>query len=450
MAITRIFSTLTPVALLGWTIPVNAQAEHSQFNTLSAATPEQTSSSTPGIKGPGSHMSAPEAVSGPAAGIDPDAESVAAAPVPEAARPEQNNGWTFAPFGRLMIDAGTVEGPAGIDDPGLGSGATVRRARLGAEGDMPGGFDYKLELEFSGDDVEITDAVVGYDAGDTTLTLGQHNNFQGLEELTSSRFLSFMERAAFTDAFNFQRRVGLSASYTTDSVLAQGGVFTENIHEFDAGEDSWGVDARGVVAPKLGNLQVHVGASVHYRELGGRQSTVRYRQRPHVNFTEIRFVNTRDIGAVSELGYGLEFAAIRGPLHVTGEAFWQQVDRPGALADPKFFGGFAEIGYFLTPGDRRGYKSKKFDRIEPENPVGTGGIGAVQINARYDHLDLNDAGIVGGTQNSFGVSLVWTPTDHTRLMANYWRSEYRDAAIAAGITRDYGVDSFGVRAQFDF
>ena len=34
------------------------------------------------------------------------------------------------------------------------------------------------------------------------LTVGQHNNFQSLEELTSSRFSSFIERAAFTDAFN--------------------------------------------------------------------------------------------------------------------------------------------------------------------------------------------------------------------------------------------------------
>lgn len=438
MPVTRIFSTLALASALGWAIPAHAQIEQGQANSLraeTAAKPAQTGEAALRIDELETREGATEDGSEPAVAVTP---------------PEQSGGWTFKPFGRLMIDAGSVDAPVEIDDPGLGSGATVRRARLGVEGDIPGGFDYKLELEFSGENVEITDAILGYQADDTKLAVGQHNNFQGLEELTTSRFLSFMERAAFTDAFGFQRRVGLSASYERDTVLVQGGVFTASIDDLDAGNDSRGADARGVVAPKLGDMQLHVGASVHFRDLRGTQTTVRYRQRPHVNFTDIRFVSTDDINAESEFGYGLELAAIRGPLHVTGETFWQQVDRPGALADPTFFGGYAEIGYFLTPGDSRGYKSKKFDRVKPKNPVGKGGFGALQINARYDYLDLSEAGVIGGTQNSYGLSLVWTPTDYTRLMANYWRSEYRDAAIAAGTTSDYSVDSFGVRAQFDF
>jgi phosphate-selective porin OprO/OprP len=178
---------------------------------------------------------------------------------------------------------------------------------------------------------------------------------------------------------------------------------------------------------------------------------VRYRQRPFVHFTDQRFIDTGSLGADSETGYGLEAAAINGPFHVAGEAFWQHLDRPGALTDPTFFGGYAEAGVFLTKGDTRGYKGGTFERVKPANPVGEGGFGAVQFNLRYDYLDLTDAGIVGGTQNGYAASLIWTPTDYTRFMLNYGRMAYDDAIYpAAGGDRSYTVDVVGVRAQVDF
>jgi phosphate-selective porin OprO/OprP len=40
------------------------------------------------------------------------------------------------------------------------------------------------------------------------LVVGQHNNFQSMEELTSSLAISFLERAAFTDAFQLRAEGG--------------------------------------------------------------------------------------------------------------------------------------------------------------------------------------------------------------------------------------------------
>ena len=88
-------------------------------------------------------------------------------------------GWSFKPKGRLQFDAAHVSRPDGINDPGLGFSNEVRRARLGVEGEIPGGFGYVFELDFAGGDAEITDALLRYDAADAvTLTLGQHNTFQ--------------------------------------------------------------------------------------------------------------------------------------------------------------------------------------------------------------------------------------------------------------------------------
>lgn len=356
-------------------------------------------------------------------------------------------GWSFKPRGRLQYDAGIVAAP---DSTGRKDGfdSELRRGRLGVQGTVPGGFGYKFEAEFDGSNVALTDAILTYEAGNLELQLGQHNNFQGLEELTSSLFISHLERAAFTDAFGFQRRIGASATYAAGDILVQGGVFTDAIP--DLPNSNWGGSGRIVYAPKLGEARLHIGASVHYNELGP-ASTVRYRQRPAVAFTDERFVNTGNFGASSETGYGAEFALVRGPLHFAGEAYWQHASRPGALVDPTFFGGYAEVGLFLTRGDSRGYKGGKFDRVKPKQEVGEGGIGAVQLNLRYDRLDLSDGGIVGGVQDGLLASLVWTPTDHTRFMVGYAHLIYSDAVHpAAGGDRDYAVDSLGMRAQIDF
>ncbi|WP_338447041.1 porin [Pelagerythrobacter marensis] len=359
---------------------------------------------------------------------------------------EGEGGWSFKPRGRLQIDAGTFSAPAatGVAD---GFGSEIRRARLGAEGDIPGGFGYKFELDFAGGEVEIADAIATYADGGLTISAGHHNTFQGLEELTSSRFISTMERAAFTDAFGFERRLGLSAQYAADAWLVQAGVFSDNAD--DLSNRNWSVDGRVVAMPELGNARLHLGGSVHYADYE-EGTALRYRQRPFVHFTDVRFVDTGWFDAASELGMGLEAAAIAGPFHAAAEGFWQNVDRPGALPDPTFFGGYAEVGMFLTPGDSRGYKRGVFDRVKPANPVGEGGFGAVQVNLRYDRLDLVDAGIVGGTQDGYAVSLVWTPTAYTRFMANYGRMAYRNAVIPAGGDGSYGVDAFAVRAQIDF
>lgn len=356
-------------------------------------------------------------------------------------------GWSFKPRGRLQMDTGFIDAPDSTLRP-EGFGSEIRRARLGVQGDMPGGFGYKFEVDFAGNEVALTDAVLTYARGPATVTIGQHNNFQGLEELTSSLHSSFIERAAFTDAFGFERRLGISGQYAKGPLLAQAGVFSDNVDALS--NKNRGADGRIVFMPKAGDTQFHLGASVHYADLED-LSTVRYRQRPLVHFTSQRFIDSNNLQADSETGYGLEAAVVSGRLHAAAETFWQHLDRPGALSDPTFFGGYAEVGFFLTKGDTRGYKSGIFDRVKPKNPVGKGGFGAVQVNLRYDHLDLIDAGIVGGKQAGYQGSIVWTLTDYTKLMLNYGRMQYSDAIYpAAGGDRDYAVDAVGMRAQIDF
>ncbi|BBI20750.1 hypothetical protein EKJ_15970 [Qipengyuania flava] len=376
--------------------------------------------------------------------VDAPAPAADSEPVSKLAK---SDGWSFKPRGRLMFDAGFTNAPdsTGASD---GFGNEVRRARLGASGDMPGGFGYKFEVDFAGNEISVADAILSYENGPIEIAIGQHNNFQSLEELTSSLHTTFIERAAFTDAFGFERRLGASVTYARGGVLAQAGVFTDNLEDTDS--KNRGADARIVFVPKAGDTQLHFGGSFHYNDLDDPAAQLRYRQRPLVHFTSQRFIDTRSMGANSETGYGLEAAAIAGRFHAAAEGYWQSVDMPGVADDPSFFGGYVEAGVFLTD-DTRGYKGGKFDRTKPSSPVGEGGIGSVQFTLRYDHLDLNDAGIVGGRQAGYFAALVWKPTDYTALMLNYGRLQYTDAILpTAGGDTSYGVDAIGMRAQIDF
>jgi phosphate-selective porin OprO/OprP len=362
-------------------------------------------------------------------------------------------GWSFKPRGRMQFDAGTVSSPAGINDASLGFGSELRRAYIGFDGKMPGGFGYRAEIDVAASAVEVTDLYLTYQASkDVGLTVGQHKPFWGLEELTSDLFTSFTERAAMNTAFGFERRLGASASYAKGPVLLQAGAFTDNVADLNNDENnSVSLDGRAVFAPKVGNGQLHLGGSVHWHDLNDSAASLRYRVRPFIHTPDVRFIDTGNIGATSEMGYGLEAAFIQGPFHATGEAHWQRVNRPGALADPTFFGGYAEVGMFLTGGDTRGYKGGAFDRVKPKHPVGQGGAGALQINLRYDYLDLIDAGIIGGKQDGYDLGLVWNPTDYLRFLMSYGHVVYSDAAIAAANgDRNYSVDAFGMRAQVDF
>ena len=365
-------------------------------------------------------------------------------------------GWSFKPRGRLQYDVASVSSPEGISNPGLGFSNELRRARLGVEGTIPGGFGYVFELDFADNRVEIIDAILTYRASQSVgFTVGQHNGFQSLEELTSSRFTTFMERAAFTDAFNFERRVGLSANLTSGDLLVQAGAFTDNITDLNEDADNAaGVDARIVYAPEIGDTRLHLGASAHWRDNGDLASmvTTRYQQRPLVHSTDVRFIATPALPVESETNFGFETAVIHGPFHATGEVHWLEADTTTPGLSPDFFGGYAEIGYFLT-GETRGYRGGRWDRTSVRNPIGgdNGGFGAFQVNLRYDYLDLNSGTIVGGIQNGLELSLVWIPTDYVQFLINYGHLIYDDAVIpAAGGDRDYSVDVIGARAQVDF
>lgn len=402
------------------------------------------------------------------------------------------DGWSFKPRGRLHLDAGSVSTPGQLSNPNLGGNLRVRRARLGAEGAMPGGIGYKAELDFANSSVALADFLVSYAPGNAPLVVrvGNFETLDGIEQISSSNFISMPERAAFNDAFLNSRRLGATIAYKgkNDDWRAEVGAFAAHAMDSSLDNDGWIGAARLTYMPKIAGGQLHFGVNYQYRDfasnIGGGTSTganmpavnqlARYRARPNSQLTDVRFVDTGSFAATGDSILGIEAAAIFNHLHVTGEAQWLKARgyRAGTIAtgsdafsggnsavvtaaNPGFFGAYGEIGYFLT-GETRGYKrgDGTWARTKVLNPISKGGAGAIQVLARYEYLDLSDDDLIngptnnfatgttslaalgsrlgrGGTQSSYLLGVNWHLSDYLRLMLNYGRIEVEGGPLAA-------------------
>ena len=339
-----------------------------------------------------------------------------------------------------------------------------------------------------------------------TAQVGYFYPFSSLETMTSSKYTSMMERAGITDAFNYNRRLGLAFianDKKADSWVFQAGLFNEPLNNNNFTHTGWQFSARGVYSPTLGSTRLHIGANFQHRQNTRESQGQQYRSRPLTQITDQRFIDTGTIASKGDDVVGVEFAAVHKSLHVAAEAqkVWvrgtydaaelaavnAQLDSNKLVVgtpyngSPSFFGGYAEIGYYLT-GETRAYKGGSWNRTKVLRPFNEGGWGAFQVNARLDYLNLKDRVdgasssvsapyyVNGGKQLGYQASLIWNPTDYLRFMAQYGHLDVTGGPRGSVATlgppptlgifpvgtttpadkRKYGVDTFGVRAQVDF
>ncbi|MES2782350.1 MAG: porin [Pseudomonadota bacterium] len=367
---------------------------------------------------------------------------------PSAKKPDAASEWQLKPRWRVQYDVANIDGPDGL--AGTGNLQDIRRARVGFDLKMPSGFAARVETELTTDPIELTDAYLQWSDKRFKVILGQQKAQLPLDEENSNLNISFLERAAFVSAFGYSRRTGISGQYTSGDWVVSGGIYTDPLILLnDVANNSTSVDFRTYWSPQLADTKLHLAASYHWRDLNDvGLATTRYRSRPALRITDTRYIATPALQVNKEQRYGLEAAAVHGRFHIAAETHWLKAQREG-LNDPTFFGAYAEFGVFLTR-DSRPLKGGMFGAIKPSRPVGGGGLGAVQLNLRYDYLDLNNRALIGGQQNGYLASLIWTPAENFRLMGQYARLKYTDAAIAVAGDRSYSVDVLGVRGQMSF
>lgn len=352
-------------------------------------------------------------------------------------------------FGRIQVDASI--GDSGDLAPGhdFDGGIEIRRARLGVGGKLAGDWAYKVEAGFDAVDetVSIEEAYVAYEGfDDTAITVGKLKMPFSLEEKTSSRFITFMERG-LNNVFAPGKQLGGEVSYEGENFGVAVGYLVEgnimNGSDSTSEEDN-GVVGRFTVAPiydKEGEA-LHLGLSGYY--VSDQNGSERIRQRPEMHNGD-RLIDTGTIANVDDMwAINPEIAYVTGPFSIQGEYTFAQVGRK-AGSDIDLSGGYVFVSYFLTGESRAGWYKPgggKFDRPKVND--------AVELAARVSYLDFDDAGLTAndrGEQIDYTLGLNYYFNPNVRGKLNY---VYADVDHPAGGTVDEDTNIIGARLEADF
>ena len=330
----------------------------------------------------------------------------------------------------------------------LRNGTEFRSARIYFAGEIYKYVIFKAEYDFANDEgADFKDVYIGLqDVGveGSEILLGNARNPFSIENLTSSRFTTFMERA-LPDAFAPGRQAGLhlSTPWLDDRLLTAFAVTqTPDNDQFTHSGNEFSITSRIAGVPYMDGEDrlIHLGVAHSYDNY--EDDEARYRQRPEVHQSPY-FVDTGTFTANEGHTVGAEAAAVFGPFSVQGE-YMRTFVNSDIADDPEFSGYYVFASWFLT-GEHRTYKlgEGKFDRVKVKNNFlsGNRGFGAWEVAARYSHLDLDDADANGGELDDVTAGLNWYLNPNTRMMFNY---------VHADLDNVSDTDAFMMRTQIDF
>jgi phosphate-selective porin OprO and OprP len=451
----------------------------------------------------------------------------------------EDKAFRFHLGGRMQVDAIGVHAPQRLLVPlaeqGIGEfddAVNFRRARLAAEGTLWEVLDFNCEFDFAntvrivppGRQVDQQQGqIVGTegtsaDRGSTINTpvptdmwvqlhglpvvgnvrAGNQKQWIGLEHLTSSRYLDFLERSLAFDAFlengnnGFVPGVSAWRSLLEERLHVGAGVYWpnfRNVFGWNVGDGERQYVARVAGLPvyeESGRYLVHLGLA--YLHSTADEGVIRFRSRPMTRNGPAVLHNVIAQIQGQLQNYNLvvpELMANYGPFTFASEYYGAWVHQPpgaaftavgtqtasrdlprGGRGTLFYQGGYVQVGYFLT-GESRGYdltREAEGRQVPYENAFFVEGEegrvcgrGGWQVLARYEFLDLDAEGVNGGVLHggTFGVN--WFLNPNAKIQANYTlvyrdATQYRAGGVApdGNTIRDGLIQGLGTRLAFDF
>ena len=346
--------------------------------------------------------------------------------------------------GRIMYDMATW-GAEEFDN----IGTEFRRVRIYSSGKMYGTVKYKLQLEFAGGKIAFKDVFIELNKLPIkgNLRVGHFKEPLRLEALTSSKYITFMERG-LPIAFAPERNTGAMYHTTFGEKLSiQSGVFRNS--------DAFGNDKSATnnvnitsrityLAISDGDKLLHLGISNSIRKNSDNDYGFSSRAENHMGseLLSVEFTNqVKDVNI-----FAGEMAYVNSSLSLQGEVVQTTVNteigQGNTLFTHEIISYYGQVSYFLT-GENRPYKSSLagFGRVKPKNNYGENGWGALEVAARFSAIDMKE----DGSLEDFTIGLNWYLNPNTRVMLNYVMGELTD-----GVGEVTTENAVMMRIQLDF
>ncbi len=388
---------------------------------------------------------------------------------------KSDNGNSFSIGGRIMYDYDNYDGAFNAANDGdTGSESEFRRLRTNIKGTSGKNWAYKLTLDFEDDDEDdanIDTAYLRYKGFEKVdLTLGRDKLPVGLEELTSSKNITTIERSVVTSDFNIlagKPDFLFSAHANFNNLFLQGSLIDEG-NEDDDDADAYSVALRAGGKISLGedNKFIHLAGSYAKRDFGD-EGAVGFETEGgvHAISDDLQVNGDQEYEVDDADQYGLEAALVNGPFSLQGEYFSADFDGDtngaGDISEADVdVDAFYILGSYFLTGESRPYKgSGKFDKIKPKGPRG-----AWELVAKYEDGEVDpdaSAGDIAGFEGDAEYEVItlgvnWYPNQNLKFMLNYldidtdgFNAEDGADTLLDTIGEEDG-NAFSLRAQYAF
>lgn len=346
--------------------------------------------------------------------------------------------------GRIMYDMATW-GAEEFDN----IGTEFRRVRIYSSGKMYGTVKYKLQLEFAGGKIAFKDVFIELNKLPIkgNLRVGHFKEPLRLEALTSSKYITFMERG-LPIAFAPERNTGAMYHTTFGEKLSiQSGVFrnSDAFGNNKSATNNVNITSRiTYLAISDGDKLLHLGISNSIRKNSDNDYGFSSRAENHMGseLLSVEFTNqVKDVNIIAG-----EMAYVNSSLSLQGEVIQTTVNTEIGQGNTPFtheiISYYGQVSYFLT-GENRPYKSSLagFGRVKPKNNYGENGWGALEVAARFSAIDMKE----DGSLEDFTIGLNWYLNPNTRVMLNYVMGE-----LTNGVGEVTTENAVMMRIQLDF
>jgi len=339
---------------------------------------------------------------------------------------------TLSIGGRIMYDFNKID--SYIEEDSF-TGSEFRRARIEISGEVAKNIGFQFQADFA-------NAVIRFKALDIyfdnlpkiggKLSIGSIHEPFSLDQLTSSKYITFIERATPTEFILkwrtgflyenfglFKGKLGLQLAYTANNTNS--GLIDVKLEE---GRNMSG-RVSGLVINNIEKKELlHLGVSYSYstpirlNDSDNRQFVVAIKPESHMARVSL-FNVFDDVENIQITGF--EAAYNWGRLSLQGEFIQANVKTNlGDFSVPSYYG---YISYFIT-GENRPYKQSEniFTRVKPKNDFNfKDNWGALELAARYSSFDLTDA--EKGKLDNITLGVNWYLNPQTRIMYNYILSD---------------------------
>ncbi len=322
------------------------------------------------------------------------------------------NDWAYLRPDNLMKASTNVE-----------SGTEFRRIRIYLKGLLYGFAGFKAQYDFAGSKVHVKDMYVTFKHTPLlgTLTIGHQKEPFSLEELTSSKYITFVERA-LTSKFSPSRNTGLTVkrAFLHRRLLVTGGAYLDADSTGNATTQGYSFTARIAGVPlkvSQRNFLLHLGAAYSYRKPAEEKYSITVRPEIHMapKF-DLDYAGMLTSGVTNVHLSNTELALLWGPVSLQAEGVVVFAEAGGEFY--KIYGFYSYATWMIT-GEMRNYKegAGKLKGFKPVNPAGNGGCGAWELGVRFAYLDAGD--INGGEARSMTLGLNWYMNEYLRVSINY-------------------------------